>query len=280
MFVARCQARVGRLNAFTLIELLVVIAIIALLAAMLLPALAAAKEKGRRASCTSNERQVGVALQMYTSDNHDNLPSMPDPTGTANALWDIPDTVSDALSGGSGSTTNFYKGIFYCPGSVLLQAQNLNYWWDYIGTGSDNHRVTSYQWIISRDGKLGNYGSSTSAVKLSPPKGYLNKITTQYTNSYNLANTEMVTDAVISQGTFTAGMSGMNPTGNSFVSVSSTNPQELPQGYTSNHMNKNTPAGGNILFMDCHVEWRTFRAMQMWGQWTSGGGNGSRNSWF
>jgi prepilin-type N-terminal cleavage/methylation domain-containing protein/prepilin-type processing-associated H-X9-DG protein len=248
--------------AFTLIELLVVIAIIAILAAMLLPALASAKERAKRAKCESNLRQFAILLNIYGNDNNDKLPRSlgtptPDPA-LGQATWDLTYSMADGMCNivTSAKTNNPTRKLFYCPGGFTA-VQESDFWWNY----SSGCRVTSYQWIISRDGTQ-NYPSA-----LTKPKGYLSKVTKPYDATSTVADTELVADVVIS--------SGSGKTTDKFTGVYTANPADLPQGFNSSHMAGNKPAGGNILFMDSHVAWRTFQNMKAWGTW-----NNSRYEWF
>src|SRR6188768_4290149 len=106
------KARNGRYSAFTLIELLVVIAIIAILAAMLLPALNSAKERGRRSVCVNNLRQFIFAAQIYAGDSRDFLPR----GGTDNRNTN--DTHTPILSTSTRSNFLQYAGtlkVLDCP---------------------------------------------------------------------------------------------------------------------------------------------------------------------
>jgi prepilin-type N-terminal cleavage/methylation domain-containing protein len=252
------------IRAFTLIELLVVIAIIAILAAMLLPALAKAKSKAQQASCVSNLRQWGLALQMYSNDNNNGIPrdGMNNLTGTYNPgepnskqqnAWFnlLPEYVSEkALSyyttNAAVSTSDSQKNsdiipfpggtgkIYSCPGAKLSGGDftTLN------GTGAGADGFFSFDMNID----LKKKDAAANYTYPEMPK---------LTSISKPSDTVFLFDCVFSPSTEVV---------NNSPQFNSVNPANRWHNFASRHS-----LGGDIVFLEGHVGYYKTAAVQSWG---------------
>ncbi len=259
-----CNHGAGRARrGFTLIELLVVISIIAVLLSILMPALGVVREQGRRMVCAQNEKNMGLGLFVYANDNDGKLPM----NEVDRWLFDVSYWTTDIIL----KTGAFDRHIFYCPSwkqrdSILFWRYGENF---AAGTPEsaltpeptaeatrkDYHRIMGYYWLIDSKNARGNQPMNPDGVT----KRWVRTTTSTKIKGSDKqippATMELITDVTASNGPDREAADFTRAQGGCY---------DRWQVYDrTNHLKNSTkPSGGNILFLDGHVDWRKFQEME------------------
>jgi prepilin-type N-terminal cleavage/methylation domain-containing protein/prepilin-type processing-associated H-X9-DG protein len=265
----RCPRRLR--NGFTLIELLVVIAIIAILAALLLPALAATKRKAKTIQCLSAMRQWGLALQIYATQNDDQIPRDGTDSGGSYACY----TAASTGPGSPNDTAAWFNALppavaekplsFYAPPNNGIMAGG-NYVAKYPFPGNGLGKIwmcpaiqtTAADNSMYLGGGSGFYGgqygffSYVMDLDLKLYKSIVGNAVVG--NSYSYPNMPKLSSMRNASAQVLQTESCFSPTLENWTGASTPQNGCFPACrwtyFVKRHSN-----GGNIVFLDGHAEW-------------------------
>jgi prepilin-type N-terminal cleavage/methylation domain-containing protein/prepilin-type processing-associated H-X9-DG protein len=250
----------GHHRAFTLIELLVVIAIIAILAAMLLPALASAKERAKRIGCLSNEKQMGLGSQMFADEDEQHAYTGTCNYGDDDMNWLFPTYLPALKAFSCPSTKNQVRpdtapltpGLTVPSGGSAFQEGGVpNLYTDRI------HGGTTYvlDLVTNAGGKEQAYGSSYEC------SGFLNSFLATGYNANGKRKTQGRCSPYTSKLTFIPYMTaGQMISPSDLLIIYDADDQHLndPDRQNDNYPDKGDNhgiAGANMVFCDGHAQW-------------------------
>ena len=224
--------------AFTLIELLTVIAIIGILAAILIPTVGKVRDMARATQCSSNMRQIGMAVMAYANDNKNATPSGIGAGGLVNGQprsWYLQIGPYFGADYSSVDKTRNALRILTCPASVRSLSGELDVPWNGF---NDAH------WPFISD-----FGFNFAVNNPNYQGGRV--ILTRFDQPRNPANTPLLAEMVYQNNFVAATFSAARPASDQAAFEAGQN-----QRFTQRH-----GGGGNVLFFDAHVERLSYNAL-------------------
>ena len=248
MLASRNQKGCASPYGFTMVELCVVIAMTGILTALLLPALSTAKEQSRRAVCKNNIRQAYVGMENYANENDDRLPSSGDNRGYYHSIQLSDETFTNFVAADLANKPD----VLYCPNVTyptipLHNDDGYVIGYSYLAGFLESSPKGPDEWSSPFPTKLPS-GSSTNELladanywTISPPASAMAMAPHTASGGLTIAAAAVTMSRVPSSS---AGVSGSS--------------NATPGIVTSSQIGA---VGGNIGYMDGHVQWKPMKAM-------------------